>query len=55
MPGKTAQLMEVLGVEAEHRTFQYAKLGADASYGTPKVSLGKGTEGVLFPPLASDI
>ena len=55
MPGKMAQLMDILGVEPEHRTFKHAKLGADPSYGTPKVSLGKGTEGVLFPPLASDI
>ncbi|KAI9783986.1 MAG: methionyl-tRNA synthetase [Geoglossum umbratile] len=55
MPGKMAQLMEILGVEPGRRTFEHAKFGADTSYGTPKVDLGKGTEGVLFPPLVSDI
>jgi methionyl-tRNA synthetase len=54
MPSKMAQLMEILGVEPEYRTFQHARLGRDTNYGRPKVDLGKGTEKVLFPPLTSD-
>ncbi|KAH0559669.1 hypothetical protein GP486_003814 [Trichoglossum hirsutum] len=54
MPGKMNQLMEILGVQPDHRTYRHARLGADTSYGTPKVDLGRGTEKVLFPPLSSD-
>ncbi|KAH0541657.1 hypothetical protein FGG08_003888 [Glutinoglossum americanum] len=54
MPGKMAQLMDILGVDPERRTFEHAKLGRDTAYGTPKTDLGRGLEKVLFPPLISE-
>ncbi|KAA6414701.1 MAG: methionyl-tRNA synthetase [Lasallia pustulata] len=54
MPGKMEQLMEMLGVAPDARKFENAILGSDPEYGIPKVPLGKGREGVLFPDLRSD-
>ncbi|KAI9671568.1 MAG: methionyl-tRNA synthetase [Caeruleum heppii] len=54
MPGKAAQLLDMLGVVQDRRTIAFAKLGADYAYGSSGVELGRGTEGVLFPPLRSD-
>lgn len=55
MPNKASELLDMLGVESEKRTLQYAALCADNSYGTPlKHSLmGKGGD-QLFPPLIND-
>lgn len=54
MPGKINQLMEMLGVAPDARKFENAIPGSDSDYGIPKVALGKGREGVLFPDLRSD-
>ena len=54
MPGKMEQLMVMLGVEPDARKFENTILGSDSEYGIPKVALGKGREGVLFPDLRSD-
>jgi methionyl-tRNA synthetase len=57
MPGKSALLLEMLGVgeEREKRDFAAARFGADIAYGFPHVALKKGTAGTLFPPLASEL
>ena len=54
MPNKAAQLADMLGVRDDRRTLDWAKLGADFEYGTSKVDLGAGWDGVLFPPLIND-
>jgi len=52
MPGKAAEMLDMLGVDESKRTFGDARLGADFTYGTARTSPGKGAEGALFPPLA---
>lgn len=54
MPNKAATLLDHLGVDAQRRTLEWCRPGADGDYGTPAVELGKGFQGVLFPPLASE-
>lgn len=54
MPDKANQLLDMLGVAADMRSFDHAQLGMDADYGISKVDLGRGHVGALFPPLASD-
>ena len=51
MPTKAAKLADMLGVENDRRSFEWAKVGADYGYGASKVDLGAGLDGVLFPPL----
>lgn len=51
MPDKMHELLELLGVDASRRTFKHAKLGGDDTYGVPKIDVGKGHQGALFPPL----
>ena len=53
MPSKMKDLLDQLGVDSAKRMFENAKFGSDSTYGTPMVPLGKGHEGVLFPPLHS--
>jgi methionyl-tRNA synthetase len=57
MPDKMSLLLDMLGVESlsPKRNFNVARIGADPDYGVPKVDLGRGQEGVLFPRLASDV
>lgn len=54
MPGKSAELLDMLGVDASRRTFDDARLGADYDYGVPKVPLGRDSWDALFPPLPVD-
>ena len=56
MPSKMENLLDVLGVEKDKRSLADAILGADNTYGAPLpgVSVGKGLQGVLFPPLATE-
>lgn len=51
MPNKAAQMLDVLGVPQDHRTYEYARLGADFEYGTPILNPGAGASEGLFPPL----
>lgn len=51
MPSKSNQMLDMLGVSMEKRTFEYAVMGADFSYGEPNVAVGKGAFDSLFPPL----
>ncbi|KAF7902849.1 hypothetical protein EAF00_002751 [Botryotinia globosa] len=52
MPGKASLLLDMIGVLPERRTYEYAILGADHSYGDAQAPLGKGAWDGLFPPLA---
>lgn len=52
MPNKACELLDMLGVESEKRSLQYADVCADNSYGTPLKSMRKGV--LLFPPLIND-
>ncbi|EFR01645.1 methionyl-tRNA synthetase [Nannizzia gypsea CBS 118893] len=56
MPEKAKKLLDMLGVEEDlsKRSYAAAKYGADPDYGTPRVPLGKGQAGTLFPPLLSE-
>ncbi|KAL9634002.1 MAG: hypothetical protein Q9204_003175 [Flavoplaca sp. TL-2023a] len=54
MPQRMRHLLDLMGVDEGRRMFQDAVLGADREYGTPLVDVGKGREGVVFPPLDSD-
>lgn len=52
MPEKASLLLDMIGVLPERRTYEYAILGADPSYGDAQAPLGKGAWDGLFPPLA---
>ncbi|KAI9750566.1 MAG: Mevalonate kinase [Chaenotheca gracillima] len=54
MPNKASELLDMLGVAAENRSFSSALFNGDSQYGNSKVDLGKGHRGTLFPPLDSD-
>ncbi|KAG9580861.1 hypothetical protein KCU77_g13443, partial [Aureobasidium melanogenum] len=54
MPAKAKQLLDMLGVADDRRSFADAQLGADKDYGVSRVPQGKGQAGVLFAPLMSD-
>ena len=53
MPSKMKELLDLLGVDPAKRGFENTKFGSDSTYGTPMIPVGKGLEGVLFPPLRS--
>ncbi|KAJ9645242.1 methionyl-tRNA synthetase [Coniosporium tulheliwenetii] len=55
VPNKAAQLLDMLGVQEDRRSFEHARLGSDDSYGESSVELGRGPQSTLFPPLASDL
>lgn len=57
MPEKAKMLLDLLGVREDRRTLEWARLGEDQHYGTPikGVDVGSGFNGVLFPPLDSNI
>lgn len=48
-------LLDLMGVDEGRRMFKDAVVGADREYGVPMVDIGKGREGVVFPPLDSDL
>lgn len=54
MPSKMTQLLDMLGVAENARTYANTGIGSDKEYGEPKQPLETGTRGVLFPPLSSD-
>ncbi|KAM3075597.1 methionyl-tRNA synthetase [Clarireedia jacksonii] len=51
MPSKAGQLLDMLGVSPLRRTYDYAAVGADDSYGNAQAPLGKCAWDALFPPL----
>jgi len=55
MPEKSKQLLDMLGVDEERRSFDWVAVGGDDSYGTSFVDLGSGQQRVLFPPLISEL
>lgn len=54
MPGKMAELFEMLGVEEGRRGWEDARLGKNGEYGVSRVDLGRGIDGALFPPLVAE-
>jgi methionyl-tRNA synthetase len=52
MPGKATQLLDMIGVDDARRSFEYAQLGADETYGEARAPVGKGAWDGLFPPLS---
>ena len=54
MPETMSKLLDMLGVAPEARKYENTLLGSDFSYGKPLIELGRGTQGVLFPPLRSN-
>ncbi|KAI4259326.1 MAG: hypothetical protein L6R42_004624 [Xanthoria sp. 1 TBL-2021] len=55
MPQRMKHLLNLMGVDEGRRMFKDAVVGADREYGVPMVDIGKGREGVVFPPLDSDL
>ncbi|KAI9668227.1 MAG: methionyl-tRNA synthetase [Bathelium mastoideum] len=53
MPNKAALMLDMLGVDEQRRTFEWAT-EVDDTYGMSRVDLGEGVNGVLFPPLQSN-
>jgi len=51
MPGKAADLLDMLGVDKKKRRFEDARFGVDKMYGTAILPLGTGAWDALFPPL----
>ena len=54
MPTKSNALLDMLGVAADARTYKNTQLGSDKDFGAPKIDLGEGLDGVLFPPLTTE-
>jgi len=50
IPGKAANLLDMLGVSESRRTFADAQFGADLDWGKPILKEGKAWPS-LFPPL----
>lgn len=51
MPDKSKQMLDILGVSMEKRSFEYADVGMDSTYGEAKVAVGRTALDSLFPPL----
>ncbi|KAK1760848.1 methionyl-tRNA synthetase [Echria macrotheca] len=51
MPSKAAELLDILGVSEDKRTFQHAQVGADFDFGAPFLEEGKSAWETLFPPV----
>lgn len=54
MPSKMSQLLDKLGVEKTRRTFEFAVIGADDSYGAAQSPPGTTAWDSLFPPLPQE-
>ena len=55
MPDTMKKLLDMLGVAPGARNYANAMLGSDHDYGDSTVAVGRGTRGVLFPPLISEV
>ena len=55
MPTKMHELLDMLGVKRESRTFGMARYCADREYGVPFIEVGRGLKGALFPPLVAQL
>lgn len=56
IPLHAGRLLDLLGVQNERRSWDFARHGADFTYGTPTngVQAWSGLRGTLFPPLAAE-
>lgn len=55
MPDKADQLLDMLGVAKDKRSAEYAQVGMDADFGATVDQVPQGREGMLFPPLVSEV
>lgn len=55
MPERAAFLLDVLGVDPSRRTFDDAKFGLDKDFGESRIPIEKGENGMMFPPLYSEV
>ncbi|KAK4500435.1 hypothetical protein PRZ48_008624 [Zasmidium cellare] len=53
MPSSGSRLLNMLGVAEDRRSYEWAEIGRDDSYGVPMEKIEKGDKG-LFPQLTSD-
>ncbi|PSR90790.1 tRNA synthetases class I (M)-domain-containing protein [Coniella lustricola] len=51
MPDKAEEMLDLLGVELDKRSFAYLGVGKDFTYGKPLRPVGAGAYDALFPPL----
>ncbi|KAK4617345.1 putative methionine--tRNA ligase, mitochondrial [Fulvia fulva] len=54
MPTAAKKQLDMLGVAEARRSFDWAVIGKDETYGTPLMPVGNGKDDVLFPPLTSN-
>ena len=54
IPESASRLLDMLGVQQDRRTHDFAQLGADYEYGIPATDLGRGVDTSLFPPLIGE-
>jgi len=54
IPDKAGELLDMVGVAEDRRSFEHATVGADASYGIPTLRKGQKL-GELFMPLVDDM
>ncbi|KAK1995849.1 tRNA synthetase class I [Colletotrichum falcatum] len=55
MPAKMGTMLDMVGVQADRRGFEYAVFGADLTYGAPVLNPGRpGEWHSLFPPPAAE-
>lgn len=55
IPESAARLLDMVGVRPERRTWEWCVVGKDDEYGVPRVDIGRGEKGVLFPQLTSEL
>lgn len=51
MPEKAEEMLDILGVSPDRRTFEEAGFGKDFTYGQPMRAPGRSAHESLFPPL----
>lgn len=51
IPKKAADMLDVLGVSTDKRSFEFLGIGKDPTYGEPMRDPGRSAHDGLFPPL----
>lgn len=54
MPEKAEVMLDILGVPVDRRSFEFAGLAKDFSYGEPMRPVGRSAHDGLFPPLEAE-
>jgi methionyl-tRNA synthetase len=55
LPDKASQLLDILGVAPENRTYAHTVVRCDPTYGVPRADPGQFRHDGLFPPLVEDV